>query len=188
MMLVDTQRLMRLDRRALLRNAALLVGGSAVGFPVKAFAQALAAGPKFFSPVQYSTLEEVCRAIIPKTDTPGAVEAGVPASIDAMMVAWAAPETQAQFRSVMADIGAYVRSASGSALKDSPPERRIDLVRRYDAEAMGGNAAYRRFKELLLLAYYSSEAGATQELRYELIPGSWDASIPLKPGQPAWAV
>jgi hypothetical protein len=187
MMLFDPQTLMRLDRRALLRNAVLLVGGSMAATPVRAFAQAMAAAPKFFSAVQYSTLEEVCAAIIPKTDTPGALEAGVPAYIDAMMVAWAAPETQTQFRSLIADIGAYVRSASGSALTDLPPSRRLELVRGYDADAMGSNAGYRRFKELLLLAYYSSEAGATQELRYELIPGSWEASIPLKPGQPAWA-
>ena len=32
------------------------------------------------------------------------------------------------------------------------------------------------------MGYYTSEAGATQELRYTLVPGRWDPDVPLKPG------
>ena len=34
-------------------------------------------------------------------------------------------------------------------------------------------------KHLVLLAYYQSEVGATQELRYELVPGAWRSCLPL---------
>ena len=38
---------------------------------------------------------------------------------------------------------------------------------------------YGKFKYLVLLGYYQSEVGATQELRYELVPGAWRACLPL---------
>jgi hypothetical protein len=30
----------------------------------------------------------------------------------------------------------------------------------------------------VLVGYYQSEAGATQELRYELVPGAWRGCVP----------
>ena len=38
---------------------------------------------------------------------------------------------------------------------------------------------YGKFKYLVLLGYYHSEIGATQELRYELVPGAWRSCLPL---------
>jgi hypothetical protein len=31
----------------------------------------------------------------------------------------------------------------------------------------------------VLVGYYHSEIGATQELRYELVPGAWRSCLPL---------
>lgn len=46
---------------------------------------------------------------------------------------------------------------------------------------------YKIIKELTLFGYFSSEAGATQALRYELVPGHYDGCVDLKPGDKAWA-
>jgi hypothetical protein len=35
------------------------------------------------------------------------------------------------------------------------------------------------------MGYYTSEAGATQELRFQPVPARFDADIPFEPGQPA---
>ena len=37
--------------------------------------------------------------------------------------------------------------------------------------------AYKKFTGLILSLYYISEPGATQELRYEHVPGVWEPSI-----------
>jgi hypothetical protein len=42
-------------------------------------------------------------------------------------------------------------------------------------------------RELALRAYFSSEVGMTQALRYVQTPGRWEGCVPLEPGQPAWA-
>ncbi|MSV29881.1 MAG: gluconate 2-dehydrogenase subunit 3 family protein [Bryobacterales bacterium] len=43
--------------------------------------------PKFFSETEFAVISRIADLIIPKTDTPGAVEAGVPAYIDSVAAA-----------------------------------------------------------------------------------------------------
>lgn len=47
---------------------------------------------------------------------------------------------------------------------------------------------YFTMKDLTLLGYFTSEAGATQALEYVPVPGRYDGCIDLKPGQKAWAI
>jgi gluconate 2-dehydrogenase gamma chain len=47
---------------------------------------------------------------------------------------------------------------------------------------------WRTMKELTLVGYYTSEPGATQELRHEAIPGRYEACVPLSQIGRAWAV
>lgn len=186
--MLDTMKGPPLDRRALLRGAILLVGGSLAARPAMALAEAAAAAPRFFAPAEFALLDELVAIMIPKTDTPGAREAGVPGLIDALMSDWAAPRTAAEMRTLLGRIDAAAKDGFGAPLLALTPERRLEAVAAFDASAIGSDRAYRRFKELAMTAYYLSEPGATQELRYELVPGVWEASIPLEPGQPAWAV
>jgi gluconate 2-dehydrogenase gamma chain len=88
------------DRRALLRSAILLVGGSVAGLPTIALAEAGEA-TRFFSPAQFAVLSELVETIIPRTDTPGAKDAGVPEAMDALMINWASAERQEQFRTLI---------------------------------------------------------------------------------------
>ncbi len=179
-----------IDRRALLRSAILLVGGSMAGLPGEAFAQGKKlTKARFFTPAQYSVLDETAEIIIPKTDTPGARAAGVPSIIDDLMANWASAERGANFRALMDDIDRRALAAGGASLRALPPARRLEFVRAYDAEKIGAkDPVYSRLKELVLTTYYLSEAGATQELRYELVPGKWEAWTTIGPDARAWAV
>lgn len=47
---------------------------------------------------------------------------------------------------------------------------------------------FRMMKELTLLAYYTSEAGATRELRYAPVPGRYDGCVPFTTIGRTWAV
>jgi hypothetical protein len=56
------------------------------------------------------------------------------------------------------------------------------------AFAQGADAhPWRKIKGLILTGYYTSEAGASQELQYQLTPGRFDPKIPLLPGARAWS-
>jgi hypothetical protein len=173
-----------IDRRALMAGAIALVGGAVVGFPAKLLARAPGAQARFFTPAQYAVLEAVVDILIPRTDTPGARDARVAAFIDGMMTRWASPEHKLQYAGLIDDID---HQAGGLIALAAPA--RVEAVRAYDAAAFAAdNEAYRKFKELVLTAYYWSEPGATRELRYELAPGVWEPRVPMTPTTRAWAV
>lgn len=175
-----------LDRRALMRIAILLVGGTIAGLPD--IALATAPTKAFFTGPERATLDAVCAALIPRTDTPGALEAGVPAFIDAMMTNWAAPKTAASFRAVLSQIDGETRAATGKGFAGLTTDQRDARLQAYDAAAFAaGDPAWRGFKNLALTGYYLSEPGATQELRYELSPGVWEPNTKIGPDTRAWA-
>ena len=77
--------------------------------------------------------------------------------------------------------------AAAKGIAALPPARQLEVVAAYDKAAMR-NPAFVKFKGLVLSLYYLSEAGATQELRYEHVPGAWEPSIPVTPDTRGWAI
>jgi len=74
----------------------------------------------------------------------------------------------------------------GGAGTPSLPTAKTDTARR------GSDAIQRPFmrtmKELTVLGYYTSEIGATKELRYLRVPGRFDGCVPLAANDRTWAV
>jgi len=171
----------KINRRTLLLGAVLLVGGASAltRFARNSVASGEAAGPALTAE-QFALLEQVCEMIIPTTDTPGAIVAGVPGFIREMLEQWSSPKSRAEIVGVLADIDRLAWSRSGAAFLELPPERRLDVVSAVDAQGVSRkDPGYSKFKYLVLVGYYQSEIGATQELRYELVPGAWRSCVPL---------
>jgi Gluconate 2-dehydrogenase subunit 3 len=123
---------------------------------------------------QQRLLSQVADLVIPRTATPGAIDAKVPEFVAlALEHGLAEPET---------DYGAWLEKTVGT---DTPR-----ALAKLDAEAFAKDAPpspWKTLKGLILTGYFTSEAGATQALRYELVPGRWEPGIPLKPGDRSWA-
>lgn len=172
----------KLDRRALVLGAVFLLGGAAAltRFTRKSGTTTGAEGPAL-SGDQFILLEQVADTLIPATDTPGALAAGAPAFIRDMLTDWASAATRMEIISVLDSIERQAWAQLGAAFLELPPERRLAVLRRYDEDALSRqDPAYGKFKYLVLVGYYQSEIGATQELRYELVPGAWRSCLPLK--------
>jgi gluconate 2-dehydrogenase gamma chain len=171
----------KVNRRALLLGAVVLLGGGAAltRFNRKTTGVSTATGPAM-SAEQFALLEQITEVMIPATDTPGAIAAGVPAFVRQMLAEWASTGSRDQVAGVLEAVEKHAWARFGAAFVELPPERRHAVVRGFDEERMGRqDPAYSKFKYLVLVGYYQSEAGATQELRYELIPGAWRACVPL---------
>ena len=175
-----------MTRRALLRDAVLMVGGVATALPIDLWANSGPARARFFDEAQFALLDEICEIIIPQTDTPGARGAGVPAALDSLIRDWASAEHQREFRALLKEFDAKAIAAGGKALLQLPPQQRIDVIAAYDAEHFS-KPPYSILKNLVLRLYYSSEIGATQELRYEHVPGTWEPAVKVTPETRAWA-
>lgn len=171
----------KLNRRALLAGAVFLLGGAAAltRFSRKSDEKG-EAGSAALSAEQISLLEQVSDTMIPATDTPGAIGAGVPVFIREMLAQWGSAATRADITNVLEAIEKLAWSRFGMAFLEMPPERRLVVLQEFDAARVASHdGAYRKFKWLVLIGYYHSEVGATRELRFELVPGAWRACLPL---------
>jgi hypothetical protein len=168
----------------------MLVSGSlASGIPTGLLAASMQAAPLFFSAEPFAVLGEVCDIVIPRTDTPGARDAGVPAFIDALMAHWANGEHRQQISAQLSKISDAARAAGGTNLASLPRDKRIALVSAHDQAGFAtDDPGWRKLKELILVGYYWSEPGATRELRYELAPGVWEPKLQLAADTRGWAL
>lgn len=180
-----------LDRREMMRRAIYLVGGAAAlaTFDATAAFAADAPAPPFFSKPRLALLDAVCDTTIPKTDTPGAHDAGVPAFIDSMMTNWANDGTRMLILGALDRIDAQAQAEKGKLFAALSTADQLDVLKRFDAGALSmGDKGYSQLKNLILTGYYLSQPGATVELRYIHQPGAWEADIPYAQIGRAWAV
>jgi gluconate 2-dehydrogenase gamma chain len=189
-----------MNRRELLRRVALLMGG-AISAPA-ALAVLNGCSPKpsaswqplFLSKEEGAMVEGVADLIIPRTDTPGAREVGVPAFIDVILKDAYPTEDQARFVSGLKDFDAEAQRAHGKPFLELQPAQRVSFLQQVHDAAVAAEKAQadkevpvtertRPFvlmmKELTLLGFFTSQAGATQVLQYVAVPGGFQACIPV---------
>src|SRR5712664_2173687 len=113
---------------------------------------------------QNETVATIAELIIPKTDTPGAREAGVPAFIDVMLADWVDDDQRRLFTAGLANVDERSR---GLFAKD------------FVACSETSKNFFHGMKWLTLMGYYTSEVGATTELHYRVVPGRYEPCYPL---------
>ncbi len=79
------------------------------------------------------------------------------------------------------------RASAGKPFALLTPAKRLQVLKAHDAANFKADSDYTRLKELLCVLYYFSKPGATEELRYEHVPGAWEPSIPLTRATRTWA-
>jgi len=169
-----------MDRREALAGLLLALGAPAAmaGCDI---GKALGGASTFCTREELALVSRLADAIIPTTDTPGALDVGVPAFLDAMMATWASEDTKTRQRAAFSAISARL-----AALGADNPIAALDAAAFSDWDG-DGNEDYRALKSLIVQAYYSSEIGATQELQFELVPGRWRGDAPLADIGRTWA-
>jgi len=182
-----------IDRREALRKTALLMGMAVSASALTGILQGCKATPEltytpsFFTEDQARIVSEVAEIIIPKTDTPGAKDTGVPGFIDLMLKDCYKKEDQDYFIEGLTAFDAEAKKAYGDSFIYCKPEQQVELVTKIHAaaiaEAKQNKEAAKPFilmaKELTLLGFFTSEPGATQVLQYIAVPGSYKGCIPL---------
>lgn len=189
-----TQERASLTRREAIRRAVLLVGGVASAAQITAIEHVFAADaadstPTFLSDDHLAMLARIADLIIPETDTPGAVSAGVPGFIDRMLAEWASTGTQRQFVAGFDGIDRRAVDAGLQSFVSASAERQFELLAQLDREAFADASTddfFRRMKKLVLFSYFSSEPGATTALRFDRVPGRYDPCMSLEEDGRAW--
>ena len=133
--------MMPLDRRSLLDVVAAAIGVAAL--PAGALAApAAAAPPRLFDGPTRSLVAAVADTLIPQTDTPGAVDARVPETFEALLRDWAGPVRRTGCLGVLRAIDAAALSQGGKGFAALAPARRKEVLAAYDAGHFGSDADY----------------------------------------------
>ncbi len=153
------------------------------------------AGPRTLNTQQYAIVQAMAEQILPRTETPGATDAGATEFIDLMLTEWYDERDRAHFLTGLADVDVRTAALFGKNFVDVSPRQQAEILIAL-GENMGGDAGrmrdpradsgshtdasfYSMLRQLTLTAYYTSEMGATKELHFEIIPDSHNGCAPL---------
>lgn len=128
-------------------------------------------------------LDALCDITIPDTDTPGAKKAGAPAFVLTAIshgLADCPDDALPRFKQALDnDAGADFLTLSQAHQRQLlTPIDEAAFSRRPQRELSADLLLWKPLKSLILTAYYTSEIGASQELRYVLVPGRFDPDAP----------
>lgn len=188
-----------MKRREAIRRTAAVMGGALFAPSLAGLLQGCTPrgdsewSPVHFSEDQASWIRRLSETILPETDTPGALATGVPEWIERMVFEVYNQTNRDRFLEGLADLDRQVRELYSRSIDQLDPGERLKAVQVLNRDMVNGESrrpsieTYRLIKELTLLGYYSSEPGATEELRYEAVPGSYEGCIPYEEIGATWA-
>jgi gluconate 2-dehydrogenase gamma chain len=180
-----------MERRDILRRAAWLLGGAISapaalailqGCSAKENAPAAATDLKILTADQFAVVGEIAEIMIPKTQSSGAKDVGVPAFIDVVLAAVYDKDAQERF---IAGYTQFVADAGGSsqAFLGQEPAARVAQVQRSLEAALAGDRDPKPFilmvRELTLLGFFTSKAGINENMTYEAVPTVYHGCVPV---------
>ena len=153
--------------------------------------------PRTLNPQQHATVKTMAEMLIPRTDTPGATDVGVAEFIDLMLTEWYDEPERVRFLDGLSDVNSRTQARFKKDFVDCTSSQQSDILvalgkvmsaqekgsaRRSRRRGPRPESFYAMFRQLTLTAYYTSEAGATQELHFEMIPDRYQGcpAAPIK--------
>lgn len=163
----------------------------------------------FFSPHQMQTVSLLAEIIIPETDTPGAIAAGVPGFIESVVKDVFSYEDREQFNEGLFSLDLFCSKRYEKNYIEIPAHKQVKIANHFNMVNTKNNlelkqvllskgqvsekaldSALKYFaivKELSIFGFYTSEVGATQVLQYNPIPGRYDGCANLSEIGKTWA-
>lgn len=134
---------------------------------------------QLFTPDQRALMTALSERILPTTDTPGAIEAGVPAYIEKLLADWSFAEDREPILSGLAQIDARCwQDYKVPGVKASPEQHDALLTLAMNDEIPNGEEFFEAFRQMVIVGYYTSEVGITQEREYLPVPGEYNGAFP----------
>ncbi len=119
--------------------------------------------PTFFQPSEFQTMEAVSERIIPRSDTPGAKDAGVALLIDKAIIT--DPTLMQPFRAGLADLNSVSIGSYGQEFVTLTEQQQIAVLTpiSLDSDSSLGKF-FAMAKDMTIDAYYRTEVGLKTEL------------------------
>jgi hypothetical protein len=130
-----------------------------------------------FTAGQRALVTALSERVMPTTDTPGAIAAGVPEFIEKLLADWALPDEKAPIIAGLDAIEARSQADYKVAAADATPEQQDALLTlAMENGVPGGGDFFWRFRQMVITGYFTSEIGITKERKYLPVPGRYDGA------------
>lgn len=186
-----------MNRRQLLQMIAAATGTAFIAGTVRAY-EPTETGKNLFTAEDGALLNELGETILPATDTPGAKDADVGPFITQYVSDCYEDDQKALFREGLKDLRERTQVVYGTDFANLTDSQRrafvddLDQAAKNVAASAGEEAGpgdlhwFTMMKQLVIFAFFTSEVGGTEVLRYVQVPGRFDGDVDYN-GEPAWA-
>lgn len=175
-----------LTRREAIRRASLLMGiaflPSLVTRVLHAQEKGMPGPPQSarLSHGEMETLTAMVERIIPRTDTPGAVDVAVPEFINLMCIGYMTTEEHDSLVTGLADVENESRKTHSRAFSRLAAPEQDALLTAIATDARDERRRFFRLvREMTVLGYFTSEAVGKNVLHYDPVPGAFEACAPI---------
>lgn len=204
---------MKLNRRELIQNSTLALGAFFSSQTLLALADTATTKTTktFLDKNDRLVLAQISEIIMPRTDTPGAIDVGVPDKMDEIFARVLNSQEQQKVKDGFVALDqvckvihkksflaldssnqiAFVKTLNLNFVKAGSSDARLieDYQSKIDkTQIQKAIDLFAIVKELTLVIFFRSEPGATKVLQYVAIPGRFNGCVPLKEIGRAWAV
>ena len=208
-----------MNRREAIQRVAMLMGGT-ISAPamlgvLKGYASEPNADwkPSVLDKDELVVVSHITDIILPRTDTPGALDVGVPAFFDTMLREVYSKESRDRYLKELHDFDAAAKNAHGKSFLKLDAQQQTALVQKFQDAAIADERSAKEegqrklmqevrgaavlvqrteptvwahprpfiltTRELTLVGFFTSRAGATQVLQYAAIPGAYHGCLPV---------
>ena len=191
-----------MDRRDAVKRVGLMMGGALSAPAISAILngctpkpEPLSWQPSFFSEEQARAITDLTDIFLPKTETPGGVELGIPQFIEEMVSQIYNEDYRTRFMNGFTEFLGEVKTSEGEDFYALGDDAKVKIVKETNEKSItvplppaSERGFMLLFKELMLVGYCTTEVGATEVLQYEAIPQDYKGCIPLsEAGGRTWA-
>lgn len=171
-----------IDRREAIRRTALLAGVALapewLDFAVRAQAPA---SKTYLTTAQRAVVSAAAERILPRTDTPGAIDVGVPAFIDRFYGEFMSEADKQLLVSALDEIERGSRAAHNASFATLTPAQQDGVLRSIaTAQQDRTPSSFGLLRSVTVLGYFTSEQVGKQVLHYDPVPGTYDGCIPIE--------
>jgi len=207
---------MKMNRRELIQSSSLALGAFFSSQTLLALADTGSKAKdkkptKFLNKNDRLLVAQMSEIIMPRTDTPGAIDVGVADKMDEVFAQVLNAEEQNNIREGFLALDQLCKAIHKKAFLALEAAEQVSVVKTLNVNFVkaGSNQAtlideyqsiidktqiqkaidlFAIIKELTLLIFFRSEPGATKVLQYVAIPGRFNGCVSLKEIGRAWAV
>src|SRR5688572_26023801 len=143
--------------------------------------------PRALTAAEYEIVSQAAERIIPRTTTPGAIDARVADFIDVMLADWYNAAERERFKAGLSELDVRARKLASRGFVQTTMTQQTKLLETLDRELRARRESgladvndhwFAMLKHLVVWGYYTSRPGIEKELRVHLMPGRYDGNAP----------